>query len=246
MTKRTFAWVSVIFFAVIALGGAYWTFFGTHQIALTQAELQSKIDAKMPFTTKGGVTISNVELDLSDDKLGLVVKASATKFKTEYAIGARTKGDLRYDGLRGAFYFHPDTLKVTQIEANGKSVSDKLGGLIDKWVDSKKILDNKKELMAWAEEFAQSQLQNSAEYALTRVPVYTLPDDLKGTVVKAFLTDLEVKNGTVIAHLSLWQFTKWVVVNIVMFVAAIGFMIALLANPEWGTTLLILSSLGDS
>jgi hypothetical protein len=245
MTKRKLAWAAIIFAAVVALVGIAWTFFGVHEIRMTQAEIQQKIDAKMPHTTKNGVTISNVRLDLADDKIGLALDASATKFHTEYAIGAQTKGTLRYNSAEGSFYFQPDLLKVTRVEANGASVSDKAGKFIDKWVDSKKINDNKAELMATAEEVVQSLVQKSADVVLTRVPVYTLPDNLKGNVVRVFLEDVEVKDGTVIAHLSIWQFTKWVFGFVVVLLIAVGLGIALNRNPEWGVVLEIAAGIGD-
>jgi hypothetical protein len=245
MTKRKLAWGAICIALLVSVIGAGWAFFGTHEITMTQAELQQKIDTKMPYTTQNGVTVSNVKLDLSGDKIGLSVDASATKLGTEFLIGAQTSGNLRYDNASGAFYFSPDTLKMTRMEANGTKVSEKVGAFIDKWVDSKKILDNKAELTTAAEEIVHTMVQKSAETVLTRVPVYTLPNDLKGTVVRAFLKDVEVKNGTIIAHLSLWQFTLNVIAFLFVLVIAIGLTIVLLANPELGTALLIIGSLGD-
>jgi hypothetical protein len=243
--KRKLAWAAIIVAAVVALVGIAWTFFGVHEITMTQAEIQQKIDAKMPHTTNSGVTVSDVKIDLSDNKIGLTLDASATKFHMQYLIGAQTKGTLRYNSAEGSFYFQPDVLEVTRVEANGEGVSDNVGKLIDKWVDSKKINDNKAELMAKAEEVVQSLVQKSIEVVLTHVPVYTLPDNLKGNVVRVFLKDVEVRDGTVIAHLSIWQFTKWVIGFVVMLLVAVGFGIALIRNPEWGVLLEIAAGIGN-
>jgi hypothetical protein len=234
MTKRKWAWTATIAAAIIAVAGACWSVFGVHEISMSQADIQTKIDEKMPASQKG-VTISNAKIDLS----------ATTKFNTEYRMNTATRGTLRYDHSRGAFYFVPEELKVSDIQANGASVAEKVGGFIDKWVDSKKIQDNKAELAAKAEDIAQGLVQKTAASVLERVPVYKLKDDFKGYVVRAVLSDVEVKDGHVIAHLSLWQLTKTVLVFAFAFVVAIGFMVALIANPEWGIPLLLIGSIGD-
>lgn len=244
MNKRKWAWTAAIAAAVLAVAGVCWTMFGVTEISMSQAEIQTKIDEKMP-TTQKGVTISGAKIDLSSDKLGLTFNAATTKFNTEYRMNTATRGTLRYDHARGAFFFVPEELKISDIQANGASVAQKVGGFIDKWVDSKKIQDNKSELAAKAEEIAQGLVQKSAAAVLDHVPVYKLKDDFKGYVVRAVLSDVEIKDGQVIAHLSLWQLTKTVLFFAVAFVAAIGFMIALAANPEWGIPLMLLGSIGD-
>jgi hypothetical protein len=244
MSKRKLAWVAAIAVTLVAVVGIGWSVFGVDQISMSQADIQARIDEKMPVTKKG-VTISGVKLDLTDDKINLALDASTTKFKTEYSMHTTTRGTLRYDHGRAAFYFQPEELKITELKANGSNVADKVGGFIDKWVDSKKIQDNKAELAAKAEEVAQSLVQKSAETVLEHVAVYKIKDDFKGYIVRAVLTDVEVKDGNVIAHLSLWQLTKTVAVFFVTLLLAIGMMIALIANPEWGIPLLIIGSIGD-
>ncbi|MCA9805468.1 MAG: hypothetical protein KC777_26035 [Cyanobacteria bacterium HKST-UBA02] len=246
MTKRKLAWGAIIVALLISAIGFSWTFFGIHEVTMTQAELQAKIDARMPHTTKSGVTVDNVRLDLSNDKIGISMDARATKLGTSYSMSGATTGTLTYNGHEGSFYFVPDTLQITNLQADGGSVGDKVGSFIDKWVDSKKINDNKSEIMAKAEEMAQSLAQKSAETVLSRVPVYTLPDDFKGNVVRVFLKDVEVKNGTVIAHLSLWQFTKMVIFYSFVLVISVVLAIGLMLNPEWGLALLFLGSLGSN
>lgn len=239
--RRIGFWIAGIV-AILAIGGALWSMFGVHEISMTQADIQKKIDEKMPYESKNGVKVDNVKLDLSDNKLGLSVDAKATKFKTEYQLSAKTKGELRYDRNRGAFYFHPEQLHLSDVRANGTNVSEKVGKFIDKWVDSKKILDNKAELMAAAEDLVQSLVQSSAEAALTRVPVYKLQDNFKGYVVRAALERIEVRDGMVIAHVSLWQLTWTVLGWLLLLLLAIGFVILLFVCPEAVLAILCLGS----
>lgn len=55
------------------------------------------------------------------------------------------------------------------------------------------------------------------------------------------LKDVEVKGGNVIAHLSIWQFTGWVLLYGVIFLVALGVAVALVLNPEFGAAVMFLS-----
>jgi|AGTN01.1.fsa_nt_gi Protein of unknown function (DUF1439). len=241
MTKRKAAWAAIIVVGLIALVGAGMSFFGVDKITMSQADLQQRIDAKMPHTTAKGITVSKVQLDLGGDKIALNISASAKKFNTEYGIDAATRGTLVYDGARGAFFFKPDNVSISKISANGASVGEKVNNFIDKWVDSPKINANKEEIAAIAEKWAQEATTSSAAYVLNRVPVYTLPNNFKGHVVQILLKDVEVKNGNVIAHLSIWQATGWVLFYGVLFLLALGLGVALVLNPEFGAAVMFLS-----
>ncbi len=249
MKKRTVAWIAIAFILLVAVVGFGWTFFGIHEVSMPQADLQARIDQKMPVTQKG-VTFSGVKLDLSNNKINLDLDATTTKFKTEYKMHCYTMGTMRYDTSRGSFYFHPEQVKFNDVRANGKNVAEKVGGLIDKWVDKQKIIDsqmikdNKAEIMQFAEDKTQSLVQSSAESVLERVPVYTIKDDnIKGWVIKSALKSVEVKDGKVIAHISLWQLTTVVIGYVVLFLLGIAFLVLLCMNPEWGMALVMVASI---
>lgn len=97
MSKRKTAWVIAVLFLLIGAAGVAWNLFGLHDVKMTQAEVQQKIDVKMPFVTKNNVTVSSVQLDLTGDRIGLVIVASATKLKTQFIVKAETKGTLNYN-----------------------------------------------------------------------------------------------------------------------------------------------------
>jgi len=242
--KRTVAWGVIAVALIAGIAGICWNLFGLHDVKLTQQELQQKIDVKMPHTTKHGVTVSSVQLDLSGDQLGLVITASAKKLKTDFVITAQTRGTLVYNNLDGTFHFKPAELKLVDVKTNGESVSTRLNRFVDKWVDSPKILDARDDLVASAAELVNSAVQKSAEIALERTPVYKMPDTFKGTVARMFLESVEVENETVIAHLSFWQFTKIMLLYGLVIVAAIGFAVALIANPEMLVAVAVIGSLG--
>lgn len=245
MSKRRFAWGAVVIALLIGAAGIAWNIFGLHEVKMGQAEVQQKIDVKMPFTTKKDVVIHSVALDLTGDKIGLVIVASAKKMKTEFVVKAETKGTLTYNNLDGTFHFKPDELKLVDVKTNGESVATRLDNFVEKWVSSPKVLANKDELVKAGAELVNSMVQKSAEFTLERMPVYKLPETFKGQMARMFLSSVEVKDQTIIAHLSFWQFTKMMILYAFVVVVAIGFAIALIACPEMFVAVAIIGSIGN-
>jgi hypothetical protein len=225
MNKRRGILGATLAILILALLGLGWAVLGKHQVSMAQAEIQSKIDAQMPNTQKG-VTISNVKLDLADNKINLTLDATASAMGVECRMTGATRGTLRYDSSEGSFYFHPESLDIKDFKAAGANVSDKVSGLIDK-LDRKKDKDDdpKSGLMDKVKDTARDLAQKGAENAFERMPIYTLQQDFKGSVVKAVLTDVEIKDRKVIAHLTLVQFTTIAAILALLIVAAIVFVI---------------------
>ncbi len=244
MTKRMLAWTLATILLLVGAVGVYWNFFAEQSITISQSDLQSRIDAKMPFTAKHGVTVSKATVILGND-ITLDFVASTQKFGKEYSLNGVGKGVLTYDNSRGAFFFKPEKLELKDFKANGAglNIGDKVGGLLDKWVDSPKITANKQEIVEAAEVAGQKLVQRSAEAVLAVTPVYKIPDTLKGQTIRMFLHSVEVKDGNLIAHLSLWQFTVSVMLFGLALLAAIGMVCALLVCPEWGVALLVIGSI---
>jgi hypothetical protein len=238
------AWTLATILLLVGAVGVYWNFFAEQSITISQSDLQSRIDAKMPFTAKHGVTVSKATVILGND-ITLDFVASTQKFGKEYSLNGVGKGVLTYDNSRGAFFFKPEKLELKDFKANGAGVNigDKVGGLLDKWVDSPKITANKQEIVEAAEVAGQKLVQRSAEAVLAVTPVYKIPDTLKGQTIRMFLHSVEVKDGNLIAHLSLWQFTVSVMLFGLALLAAIGMVCALLVCPEWGVALLVIGSI---
>lgn len=233
MNKRKFAWAATIFVAVFCLAGALWCVFGSATVTMSQQELQDKIDAKIPHTTTNGVTVSAVKLDLSDNKIGIGFEASATKLKTDFAVKAQTKGQMRYNNADGSFYFAPEVVHLEDVKVNSSSVADTVGNLVNK-LTPKRLEEEKAKLAKKGAELLDSVIQSGAEMTLERMPVYKLKNDFKGVVVKMVLEKVEVRDGNVIAHLSFWQFTRTVISFIATFVLCVVIAIVLLLTAGGG------------
>jgi hypothetical protein len=242
--KRTTAWVLATLTIIIALSGAAWTAFGTSEVALSESEIQSKIDSTMPFEVKEDITLSEVKVDLSGDKINLQFKASATKYGTTYNLAVHTTADLEYRSGEGKFFFHPSLVQIDSLSANGGPAVEKATALLEKWVNPEH--GQREELLAKAKTLLNAGVQKAVEATLNRVPVYTLKDDLKGSVARLAIESVEIKNGSVIAHLSLWQLSKMVLVYLALGVIGILAALGLALNPELFLATVFLGAINGS
>ena len=234
MKARKIAWIVTSVVLILAVVGIVWAAAGgTYEKRLTVQELQAKIDAKMPFTTKNGVVVSGVKLALTPGKIALDVQASGRKLGTDWEVAASTKGELVYpEAGGGKFYFHPDDVQIQSFKTGGGKASEKVGKFIDKWVSSPKIVENKGEIMQTVDKVVHDSVVKSAKFALANVAVYTFKDDYKGTVARLALEKFDVQQDVIVIKLSFWRLTMWVFTFIGIGILCIGFAVAMLLNPE--------------
>lgn len=219
---------------VIGVAGIIWAMTGTKQISMDEATIQAKIDAKMPIEKKG-VRITNVRLDLSNDRINLSFDASTQKMGTEFKMRVATIGNMRYDEKLSAFYFEPEEVKISDIQANAVDIRGTVRDFVKK-LGSKKIVEKGAELAAKADKAIQSAIQEAAAAALQRIPVYEVEDDFKGRMTQAALKKVEVQNHKVIAHVSIWQLT----------IAAFGYITAIVVGIALLTLICVCPGLPDA
>lgn len=242
--RRVLVWGVLALVAVFACVGGYLSATGKLDVTMTQEELQAKIDAKLPHTSEHRVTVtvSKATLDLSQDQIGLAFSASASKFGKTVLVDAQTRGSLRYEPMSGSFYFRPNELKFGEIRTGDFTVREGVSRFIEKWVDSPKIVAGREQIGETAEKLVQSGVQKAVTVALEHVPVYKLPDNLKGDLARMLLSSVEVHDGKVIAHLSFWHFTGMLLFYAVVFVLALGLAAAMVMAPEGFLALALLGS----
>lgn len=228
--KRTSAWVLLTLTVIFAFAGAAWTAFGTAEVTLSQSEIQSKIDSKMPFAIKEDIALSELKVDLSGDRINLKFKASATKFGTTYNLAAQTTADLEYRTGEGKFFFHPSLVQIDSLSLDGGKANAVANSIIE--MVSEGNQEKREAILAKAKTLLNAGAQKAVEATLNRVPVYTLKDDFKGHVARLAIKSVEVKNGSVIAHLSLWQLSKMVLVYLALGLISVLAALGLALNPE--------------
>jgi len=246
MTKRYLAFGLIYTVAVIAAGLLWFGIWGKHELTFSQQQIQQRISTKIPMTVpvklppivanhlpagaSRDLTVSNVELQLHDNKIWLHIDADATEFKRPIHASAETEGTLEYRPTKGnpdelAFFFVPITMSVSNVTVGEKPLGDtvrsKLGAMADKLADRYDIELPREELHAEIHAFMQMALEDGARKFLDVVPAYQFKKDWKGTAARMAVSNVEVRDSNVIVTLSYLQLTMFVIFSALVFVAAI-------------------------
>jgi hypothetical protein len=244
VTKRTLAWIVVAFLAAASCIGFATKTHTLQEIKLTQEEVQGRINTKLPLE-KNGMVLSNLQVNFENQFLGVKATFQGSKWGQEFNIDVDIHGMPYYEKIDGAFHFRADKVAVSKITFKGDKVSTKVEKFVDKYVDSPKLNQNASEIGNKIEDWINRSIESTTIFVLQRIPIYTLPDTLKGNVVRMSLQSVEINDSVLILHLSFWQFTKMVLIYIVIFVIALVVAFALVVNPEWGLAAMFISSMGD-
>ena len=244
MTKRKLVWIVIALLGVASLIGLVVSINSIQDITLTEQEVQSRVDSKLPLE-KDGMVLNGLQVNLDNNLLNVVASFEGKKWGQEFSATINTEGTPYYNNLDGTFHFRPNKITVREIRVRGEAVSTKVEKFIDKYIDSPKINQNAGEIAMKIEEWVNGSTENTTTFALQRIPIYTLPDTLKGNTVRMLLKSVDIGNDNLTLHLSFWQFTKMVFMYILIFIVALAMAIAILMNPEWGMALLLAESIGD-
>lgn len=233
MSKRKTAWLLV---ALVVAVSAVGFFVNTHlakDLSFTQQEIQDRINSRLPLS-KDDITVTALVVNFKAGVIGIDAGARGKKFGQMFAVSAYTIGALEYDPFEGKFYFKPQGVQIDNIVVAGASVSQAVAGFIEHFPKSEKVIKNKEKISEQVESWVYINVAKFVAWSLERTPVYTLPNTLKGNVIRMLLKSVEVREGVLIAHLSIWQFTWMVLTYFVLFVLAVAAAIGLLLHPEWG------------
>ena len=245
MTKRKAVWMAVFLVGVIAVLGIIYGIYNVQDIKLSQSQIQEKIDAKLPLV-RGDVIVTKVSVNFVYNSLHLMMDAEGKKWGQKFSISSSAVGKPRFNSQNGTFYCEPEDFGILSLNIKGDSLSKKTEKFIDKWVDSSKIQSNKEAIGKKVEEWVFSSIEDTAVWALKRIPVYSLPDTFKANVFRLLLKDVEIKDGNLILHLSFLKFTLTAVFYILLVVICIIAAFGLMMNPEWGVMLILLTGWGDN
>ncbi|MBT5231969.1 MAG: DUF1439 domain-containing protein [Methylococcales bacterium] len=173
-------------FKQILLGFCIFLFGVTQAIAftveLTEAELQEKIDAKMPLQKSRfyiSVIISDPDVVLmpGSDRLGIQCKIVAALPGNLKGNGTLyVDGGIEYVQEEGAFYFVDPKINTLVIEGISKKVEKKVKKLVGKVV----------------------------KHSMNHFPVYTFKNNLKHKFAKALLDSVTVKDEKLILEMSVF------------------------------------------
>lgn len=231
MTNRKLVWIVISLLGVASLIGLVVGMNTVQDITLTEREVQSKINDKLPFE-RNGITLNSLRVNLENNSLNVVASFEGKKWGQEFNATINTAGVPYYNNLDGTFYFRPDKITVRDIKVKGEAISTKVEKFIDKYAGSSKINQNTGEVGTKVEDWVNGSIESTTIFILQRIPIYTLPDTLKGNTVKILLKSVEINEDSFTLHLSFWQFTKMVMLYVVIFIIALAMPLTLIRNPD--------------
>jgi hypothetical protein len=209
MSKRILAWIFVLVFGLLSLGGLLWSMFGTNQLVFTQSEIQERLNRQLPRTVRD-VTIERVLVQLEENHLALRADIQGTVLRQLVSAVLLARGFPRYEASSGELHFDADNIEIEQVMIAGRNVPPA----------------------------ARAALQRVAEPALktylTMRPVYRFKDDFKGVVLKAALVDVAVERNTLAVTFSLWNLTAAVAVFAFLAFGVLLIIYFLVRHPLWG------------
>lgn len=238
---KTYIRLGLIGLGALVLVGGVILASQTHDIVLTGEQIQQRIDAKLPLTKKG-ITVTQAQVKLTDT-LDVSLAAHGRKLGQSFDTELQATAGLHYNS--GEFYLFPLRLHVERFAVNGQSTGqiakkavdavtgsrtineeiDELNkkkgvrGAVGRWLTKRRdhLADNKAETVASFQKKTEAWVTAGAGYTLQRVPVYRLPDNLKGAIIGMMIKDIRIADGKLIAHLSFWQLGLSVLMTLVMF-----------------------------
>jgi hypothetical protein len=181
--------------AAITFAGAALSIFGPERIALTQADLQERINRELPRQFHN-VTVERATVALADGRITVRAETRAIALGKTIANATVVRGVPQYNAERGEIFFGADDVKIEDSGSGGivKQLGIRIGGRLGEQLQQN---------MPKVEDAAAGLVAGSIKAWLAERPVYRFKDDIKGLVFKATLKDMAIESDTLMIGLSL-------------------------------------------
>jgi hypothetical protein len=186
MTNPRLFWTAALVLAAIALAGAALSAFGPERIALTDADLQERVNRALPRQFRN-VTVDRATVTLADGRIAVRAETRVAALGKTIAAAITARGAPQYNAERGEVFFDADEVKIEDSGSGGiikQMTGMRIGGKV-------------------AEDAASALVAGSIKAWLASRPVYRFKDDIKGVVFKATLKDIAIDGNTLAITVSL-------------------------------------------
>ncbi len=195
MTRPRLFWTALLLLAALTLTGAGLSAFGPERIALTQADLQERVNRALPRQFHS-VTVDRATVTLADGRITVRAETRASALGKTIAAAAVARGVPQYDAGRGEVFFDADDVRVEDSGSGGlvKQLGIRIGGRLGEQIQQN---------MPRVEDAAAGLVAGSIKAWLAARPVYRFKDDIKGLVFKATLKDIAIEGDRLVIDVSL-------------------------------------------
>jgi hypothetical protein len=221
MSKRALAWIVVSLAGLLSTAGLLFFMFGTSKLTLSEAEVQERLNNKLPRTVRD-MTIERMVARLAENRMALRVEVKGTVLRQPIAAVVTARGVPRYEAQKGEMFFDADDVKLDQLTVAGRSVA------------GEEDAATRKRLAEAASMAVQSLAQAAIKAYLASRPVYRFKEDFKGVVLKAALADVAIQDNTLAVTFSLWRLSTMVAVFAFALLAVLLAVLLLVRHPLWG------------
>ena len=221
MSKRALAWIVVALAGLLSTAGLLFFMFGTSKLTFSEAEVQERLNNKLPRTVRD-MTIERMVARLAENRMALRVEVKGTVLRQPIAAVVTARGVPRYEAQKGEMFFDADDVKLGQLTVAGRSVA------------GEEDAATRKRLAEAASKAVQGLAQAAIKAYLASRPVYRFKEDFKGVVLKAALVDVAIQDNTLAVTFSLWRLSTMVAVFAFALFAVLLAALLLVRHPLWG------------
>ncbi len=199
MTRLRFTWIAALALGALAIAGAALSAFGPERIALSEVQLQERINRELPRQFRG-VTIERAAVSLADGRISLRVETRATALGKAFMAAAFARGVPRYNAERGEVFFDAEDVQLEDFGSGGlaKQLGSRIGGRLGEEIE---------QTLPRVETAAAGVIAVGTKAYLAARPVYRFKDDIKGLVLKATIKDITIVGDTLVIGVSLMKLT---------------------------------------
>jgi hypothetical protein len=203
--------VSVLF--VLAVAGISYSIGHLQDITLSQEMIQGKVNEKLPMTQQAKlatIEIKNANIGFVEGQIQVELSGSVTeKLRGNSAdFTTYTRGTLIYNDSNGNFYFKNPGVEIRELSVKGEEVKK------------------------YRKETVGAAISAAASVYLNHLPLYRLPSNFKGQAVRVVLKSIEINDGSITIHLSLWKLTKTIFAYLAAGLFCIAMLVLAIVNPE--------------
>lgn len=221
---------------------------------IKESEVKQKIidSGKLPYTSKSGyLNVNDVEFSFEKDTINVGFTAEYERFGKSFTLDV--SGATGEPTLKGHdIYVKPEALRLTGFTIDGRKITeaDIIGTVAEQANGFKKRLFDKFGLKsktdltmvinqeASAEALSDLKIQalsyaeNAAKEFMSRTPVYSLPNDMKGTLVSAAIEKIDIEKGFVTIEFSILNLMIAIVWIAIPFIICISIGIYIIRHPK--------------
>lgn len=181
--------------------------FGDYTFVMSEANLQERVDAKLPLRNAAGNTeVTEAKVSLGESDLTVLLVMNGERLRQAFDLVAQSTGTPYYRA--GAFFFKAEKVEIKEFAFREGSLPAKLRRIGERYLGGPRARRLVKAVAPKAEAWAKERAERAAVYALHRIPVYRITEKTKwGPIIRAALVQVEVKANQLHLRLNVWQLT---------------------------------------